>query len=126
MISEHAPGREVFDRLKAEGWPLVESWRQARESETLHLEFKLKTDPSTDAIEDEDKAEIARTLSALANTEGGLLVVGVDAGGGRGKGFDRVTEKAPRAFQGSRRRHHEGDRDQGEAYRCAPARTAFL
>lgn len=69
MISEHAPGREVFDRLNAEGWPLVESWRQARESEPLHLEFKLKTDPSTEAIEDEDMAEIAKTLSAIANTD---------------------------------------------------------
>lgn len=84
-------GRDLFERLKAEQWALVDAWLAEKEAETLHLEFKLKANAATATIDDEDKAEIAKTLSAFANTEGGLLVVGIDAGGGNGKGFDRVT-----------------------------------
>jgi hypothetical protein len=89
------PGRDLFERLKVEGWPLVDEWMANAEAETLHLEFKFKTNPESVAIDSADKANIAKTLSAFANTEGGLLVMGIDAGGGGRGGFDRVTNLVP-------------------------------
>jgi predicted HTH transcriptional regulator len=88
-------GRDLFDELQSARWALVEGWLTRTEPETLHLEFKLKENPSTPTIDDADKKQVARTLSAFANTEGGLLVLGIDAGGGTHGGFDRVTRIAP-------------------------------
>ena len=36
------PGRELFERLKAEGWALVERWLRDQEPETLHLEVQAE------------------------------------------------------------------------------------
>lgn len=88
-------GRELFERLKGEGWALLEEWRAAQEPETLHLEFKRKEDAKTATIDAGDRDNVARTLSAFANTEGGLLVLGVAAGGGSREGFDRASGVAP-------------------------------
>jgi len=100
-------GRELFERFRTEGWRLVEQWLGDHESETNHHEFKNKKDPSTSALDEEDKANVAKALSAFANTGGGVLVFGVDAGGGGKKGqtFDRVNAIRPieqvEAFGGS-------------------------
>jgi hypothetical protein len=100
-------GLELFERFRTEGWSLVEQWHSDREPETNHLEFKNKKDPSTSVSDEEDKTNIAKALSAFANTGGGLLVLGVDAGGGGKKGqtFDRVNAVRPieqvEAFGGS-------------------------
>ena len=83
-------GRALFERLRIERWDLVREWADAKEAETLHLEFKRKGTPSTASIEDGDKGGLAKTLSALANVEGGLLVLGIGAGGGGRETFDRV------------------------------------
>ena len=67
----------MYERLKDDGWTLLEEWHREQEPETLHLEFKLKDDPIAAAIGDADRTNVAKTLSAFANTEGGLLVLGV-------------------------------------------------
>jgi schlafen family protein len=74
------PGRALFERLRAERWKLVREWVDIREAETTHLEFKRKAKHSTAEIDDDDKGGVARTLSAFANTEGGLLVLGIGPG----------------------------------------------
>src|SRR5689334_5724892 len=89
--------RELFDRLKREGWPVVQAWVDDQEAETNHLEFKNKENAERSEIAPADLTEIAKSVSAFANTGGGLLVIGVDAGGGtkRGAGFDRVRRISP-------------------------------
>ena len=84
--------RDLFSRLRREGWPVVDEWTAAQEPETNHLEFKNKHDPARSDIAPEDIDELAKSLSAFANTAGGLIVFGIDAGAGgkRGAGFDRV------------------------------------
>ena len=88
---------ELFERVKVEGWATVGRWVADKEPETHHLEFKRKTDPATATLDPGDCEEIAKSLSAFANTGGGVLVLGVDAGAGqnRGGGFDRVRRAAP-------------------------------
>ncbi len=68
MSDETATARQLFDRLKVEGWKLVQQWEADKEPETNHLEFKRKTDRKTATIANVDKDQIARTLSAFANT----------------------------------------------------------
>jgi len=84
-------GRELFERLKAQGWALIEEWRAAEEPETQFLEFKRKANPSIATVGPEDRDNIAKAVSSFANGDGGLLVIGVAAGGGNREGFDRVT-----------------------------------
>lgn len=89
---------DLFERLCApDAWSIVEAWVLDAEEETNHLEFKLKKTPTNHTIEPADIAEIAPALSAFANTNDGVIVVGVDAGGGDKKGAipDRVRNIAP-------------------------------
>jgi Putative DNA-binding domain len=73
------PGRDLFERLKAKGWPLVDEWIGRQEPEALHLESKTKANEKTPRLEDGDKSSIAKPLSGFANVEGGLLVIGIEA-----------------------------------------------
>jgi hypothetical protein len=84
--------RELFDSLT---WDTMQQWRNDEERETLHLEFKRKDAKSHAKIDDVDKANLAKALSSFANVEGGLYVIGVDAGGGLGKDYDRVKAIVP-------------------------------
>lgn len=88
--------RDLFDRLRSDGWSVIERWVEEQEAETNHLEFKKKHDPTIASIDIEDCDEIAKSLSAFANTGGGVLVIGIDAGAGtkKGAGFDRVRSVA--------------------------------
>jgi len=47
-----------------------------RQEENLHLDFKLVTNPSMNR---DDRRNLAKTLSGFANSEGGLIIWGVDA-----------------------------------------------
>jgi hypothetical protein len=89
--------REILDRLVANGWPVVQDWVSNREPETNRLEFKLKGKASASGLDDEDLENLATSLSAFANQDGGLLVIGVYAGGGgaRGASFDRAQHLKP-------------------------------
>lgn len=51
--------------------------RQAEEG--LYLDFKQKSDRRAPALNDDDKANLAKAISGFANTDGGLIVWGVKA-----------------------------------------------
>lgn len=93
MAQDASAARELYGRLTGpNAWDIVEAWVTDKEAETNHLEFKKKDDPKTNAVDPEDINALAKALSQFANTGTGLLVFGVDAGGGKAKGqsFDRV------------------------------------
>src|SRR5262245_49050380 len=69
--------RAIFDRLKKEQWTVVEEWISEKQPETLNLDFKTKSDANKEGLGGHDKKNIAKTLSAFANTEGGLLILGI-------------------------------------------------
>lgn len=55
----------------------IEQFVQSKQEETLHLEFKAITRP--DLSVRDDKRNLAAALSGFANSDGGLIVWGVDA-----------------------------------------------
>jgi hypothetical protein len=97
-VSSRSAARELFERLQRDdAWTIVEAWKADAEQETHHLEFKRKTSANAAVIDADDKDTIAKAVSGFANVGGGLLVIGVDAGGGNSKGqaFDRVRRLEP-------------------------------
>ncbi len=69
--------RALWDRLNAEGWKVVEEWRDAPGEESEHLEFTVSR--ATGGKPDEaGRIKLAKALSGFANTEGGVLVFGVE------------------------------------------------
>lgn len=68
--------RKIFDAVK--DWDDVQSWVDRREEESLHLDFKQKTSASQVDLDIEDRKNLAKALSGFANTEGGVLVFGIE------------------------------------------------
>lgn len=84
--------REFFDRIRTEAWPFVSSWPEQQQAEHVYLDFKRGNfDPATGKLVATDKDALARALSGFANTDGGVLVFGVDARSA-GKGEPDVVQ----------------------------------
>jgi hypothetical protein len=82
---------DVWGRLIRDGWGEVQRWLNDKEPEGLQLDFKEKGRESA-VFDDNDLGRVARALSAFANVEGGVLVLGVSASGsGSKKEPDRAT-----------------------------------
>jgi hypothetical protein len=69
--------RDLFDQLVRDGWQGILDRVNAHESESLILDFKTKADRTKAKVEDADRKTLAKALSAFANMEGGIIVVGV-------------------------------------------------
>ena len=65
--------------MLSKGWPRVDQLLSDRQQEDVDLDFKAKVDASSGAIDKKDRETLAQTLSAFANSMGGLIVFGVDA-----------------------------------------------
>lgn len=50
----------------------------AKTKEDLHIEFKTKRDRSTPHLEDSEKRNFSKSLSGFANSDGGILVWGIE------------------------------------------------
>lgn len=61
------------------GWKYVEELVMNRHSESLHLDFKRKHNPQTAPLDKDDRRNLGEALSGFANSEGGLIVWGIDA-----------------------------------------------
>jgi schlafen family protein len=75
-----------------------------RREEGLYLEFKQKHDRSKAALDDEDRINFSKTVSAFANADGGVLIFGVStrkAGRGHPDHADKLKPITdPHAFLG--------------------------
>ncbi|MFG0253253.1 MAG: helix-turn-helix domain-containing protein [Phycisphaerales bacterium JB038] len=76
MRHETAAGM-VFDELVSGGWSAVERLVAEGREESLHLEFKRKSEPNRADLGSEDKRNLAKALSGFANADGGVLVWGM-------------------------------------------------
>ena len=70
---------ELFARIEAEGELALNALVDARESESLFLDFKVSSDDGrSNRLHDHDRGHLAKAVSAFANTEGGVIVWGID------------------------------------------------
>jgi len=75
----HTRAQDLFERLCGGGREAVEELIRARESEELFLDFKRATKDGAGArLEDEDRNNLGKAISGFANSEGGVIVWGVD------------------------------------------------
>ena len=103
-------GEALFERLRAEKWKAVEELVKDQAPESLSLEFKCKAfsvPPAPPAqpgrLGDDDKKNLAKSISAFANTEGGCLIMGISTKDGKGTEADRAKSNADRiAGKGSK------------------------
>lgn len=85
----------IFKNVIDEGWPGVLTWADEKTEESLHLEFKAKDRDNLSAMTDKDRGQLAQGMSAFANSEGGVYVLGVHAIS-QGKNFpDQVRSILP-------------------------------
>jgi len=70
---------DIFERIRHRGLPEIREFIQTRQSEELFLDFKRSSDCGRGArLSDNDRNNLARAMSGFANSEGGVLVWGVD------------------------------------------------
>lgn len=85
------PGRSLFEQLKNEGWRVVDELVAERATESLHLEFKTKALAGpAGKLHDDDRKNLAKTISAFANTEGGCVIFGINTDRGKGDSPDQA------------------------------------
>lgn len=71
--------RDLFDRLASEGEAALNELRVNQTAEAVDLDFKEKSEIARDGFNKTDKQILGRTLSAFANSAGGLLIFGAEA-----------------------------------------------
>jgi predicted HTH transcriptional regulator len=85
---------ELFERFVREGEAVLDQMMVERTPEGVDLEFKTKERATTGAFERADRRALGRSLSAFANSAGGVLIFGVRAAKGPDE-VDCARELAP-------------------------------
>ena len=72
---------EIFEKLKREGEAAIDEFIVARQSEELYLDFKRSADNGRGprVLHENDRNNLAKAISGFGNSEGGVVVWGVDA-----------------------------------------------
>lgn len=72
-------GKELFDRIKNHGVAAIEGFIADRANEELFLDFKRSSvNGESRSLTDIDRGNLARAISGFGNSEGGVVVWGVD------------------------------------------------
>ncbi|MCA3271745.1 MAG: ATP-binding protein [Roseomonas sp.] len=87
--------QELFDALIEGGERAILAMIDGREQETVTLEFKTINDPSSGRMDRGDRKNLGKTLSAFANSQGGLQIWGVLARRGPGDEVDCARGPKP-------------------------------
>lgn len=70
---------DIFNRMVLESDKAIDDFIAARESEDLFLDFKRSSDNGAGTrLSDGDRNNLAKAISGFGNSEGGVLVWGVD------------------------------------------------
>lgn len=92
---------DYFSDLKIRGEAAIDDWIESEVPEGIFLDCKRKENAGKPDLDSNDRRALGKTLSALANSEGGVLIWGVDAR--EVEGVDKLTTKTPirnlRAFR---------------------------
>jgi hypothetical protein len=65
---------DIFDKMD---WPQIEGYVALKQEEHLHLDFKTVKD--AELTNRDDRRNVARCLSGFANSNGGIVIWGIDA-----------------------------------------------
>jgi predicted HTH transcriptional regulator len=87
--------QDLFDAIVAGGEAAVLDLIARREQETVTLEFKTKADASVGRLDKGDKRNLGKTVSAFANSQGGLQIWGIYAKREPGDDVDCAREAKP-------------------------------
>jgi predicted HTH transcriptional regulator len=83
----------LFEELQKNGEAAIDRWIKEQQGESLYFDCKGKTNPKKPKLDRDDRKNLGAALSAFANSDGGLLLWGVDA---RAKnGVDCLVCKKP-------------------------------
>lgn len=78
--------QELFQRVMANGVEAVDEFIKMRDYETLFIDFKRSSDNgSGDQLHQNDRNHLAKAISGFGNSEGGILVWGIDCRKGKDK-----------------------------------------
>lgn len=73
---------DLFRRITSKGVQAIDELIRDRETESLFLDFKRSADGGAgDKLHANDREHLGRAISGFGNTEGGVLVWGVDCSG---------------------------------------------
>lgn len=87
--------RDIFDRIKSLGERAIDEFIEQRTSEELFLDFKRSSDNGSSAkLTDTDRKNLSKAISGFGNSEGGVIVWGVDCSKDR-DGADVANAKIP-------------------------------
>ena len=70
---------DIFEKIKKAGEQSIDEFIIDRKSEELFLEFKRSADNgSSSKLNDKDREHLAKAISGFGNSEGGVIVWGID------------------------------------------------
>jgi hypothetical protein len=81
ITEENSMGRaeEIFSKIEIEGIASIDKFIRDRVSEELYLDYKrVMNDGDSDRLHENDRANFAKCISGFGNSEGGIIVWGVD------------------------------------------------
>ena len=70
---------DLFERISTLGEPAIDAFIVERQSEELFLDFKRSADSASGTrLHDRDRENLAKAVSGFGNSEGGVIVWGID------------------------------------------------
>jgi hypothetical protein len=71
---------EIFEKIKDQGEAAIDEFILVRQSEELYLDFKRSADNGRGprVLHENDRNNLAKAVSGFGNSEGGVIVWGVD------------------------------------------------
>ena len=70
---------DIFHKIEAEGEPAIDQFIEERQSEELFWDFKRSADNGAGRkLHDNDRWNLAKAISGFGNSEGGVIVWGID------------------------------------------------
>ena len=70
---------DIFDQIKANGLEAIKEFILSRKSEELFLDFKRSSDCGRGSrLSQNDRNNLAKAISGFGNSEGGVVVWGID------------------------------------------------
>ena len=71
--------KELFEKIRSEGKSAIEEFIFTRKAEELFLDFKLSADSGNgQRLHQNDRKNLAKAISGFGNSEGGVVIWGVD------------------------------------------------